>query len=120
MAKYYNKNNDVEEAFSALIQEIVSKDLKLTIEPDKKYVRRTAQEFAEGAKPVRGKSHRFDQKLVSLDPDVKQIAEILAKQQGISLTEWVRASMRKALRDGMDANRELAEPITITGDTLEL
>lgn len=114
MSKYSNKNNSVEEAFSILLSEIEKKNLKVKIEPEKKYVRRSAEEFQKGAKPVTGGSHRFQRINVSLNPDVKAVAEFLADKQGINLSEWIRAAMRKALREGMDAKWELSETVELT------
>lgn len=107
-----NKELTKSEVPARLLDDGTGKKLK-EIAPEKKYVRRTTEEFKAGAEPVRKTaSHRFIRTNISMNPEVKTAAEAFAKQQGLTLSEWVRAAMRKALRDGMDGSHELDEPVT--------
>ncbi|PHR92425.1 MAG: hypothetical protein COA69_08610 [Robiginitomaculum sp.] len=85
-----------------------------TILPEQKYVRRTTEEFAAGAKPVRGTgSHRMKRVGFQLSFELIDELQKEANAQGVSISDYYRASIRKALRDNMDVEFENKTPITI-------
>lgn len=85
-----------------------------TLEPEQKYVRRTAKEFKAGADPVVGRgSHRLVEQKLSFTPELLAAAKDAAEKAGVPLTMWARAAFRKALRDSMDVNFELETAVTI-------
>lgn len=84
------------------------------IPPEKKYIRRTAEEFAEGAQPVRSSgSHRMVNAGLLLTPDLKTASVEAAGMHGVGFADWVRAALRKALREGMNPHFELGTEIEL-------
>jgi predicted HicB family RNase H-like nuclease len=84
------------------------------LDPEKKYVRRTAEEFAAGAEPVRGYgSHRLSQFSLKTTPELHEAAKAAADQAGVTFVEWARAAFRLALRTEMDPHLELGSNFTV-------
>lgn len=113
MAKSKDKNRKLKEAADKLTGHSPKVIVK-TILPEKRYVRRTADEFKAGAEPVRESgSHRFVRQSVTLTPDLIEAAKAESAAQGVPFTVWVRAAVRKALREGLDVETELSTQIDL-------
>lgn len=75
-------------------------------------VRRTAKDFAEGAKPVEGwGSHRLVESKIRVIPEVKHMIKLLAGDGRGAETLWMRAAFRKAIREGLNVEEELSTEI---------
>ncbi len=117
--KKENENATIKDVVDIITKELPEEKLKRVIPtnlpPEEKYVRRTAEDFAAGAKPVRGSgSHRMIPHSLKLSPELSAIAKEEAERAGVSLALWIRAAMRKALREGIDVQFELEEPVEIS------
>jgi hypothetical protein len=113
MVKSTKNNNSAKEAADKLTGNS-PKVVITTIPPEKRYVRRTADEFKAGAEPVRESgSHRFVRQSVTLTPELVEASKNEAESQGVPFTVWVRAAVRKALRDGLDVETELGTEINL-------
>lgn len=109
-------NRSIMEAGFVLSEEDKEKKT-YTLAPERAYVRRTAKEFAAGAEPVTvSGSHRLKQVALTLTPDLHAAAKQAAEQADIKFVEWVRAAIRGALRNGMDARYELDTPVEIEAE----
>lgn len=88
--------------------------VKKIIGAEKGYIRRTAEEFAAGAEPVRGGgSHRMSNVGLPLTDELREATKATAEAMGVKYTNWMRAALRKALREGVDVEMELATPIEV-------
>lgn len=88
--------------------------VKRVIDAEKGYVRRTAEQFAAGAEPVRGGgSHRMTNVGLPLTYELREVTKATAEAMGVKYTNWMRAALRKALREGVDVEKELSTPIEV-------
>jgi|GEM_PF-5085554 len=77
-------------------------------------VRRTAEEFAAGAKPVKGSgSHRLVEQKIRLTPELRNAIREAAQIADCTDVMWVRAAARKALREGIDVEHELSTTVEL-------
>lgn len=84
------------------------------LEPEKKYIRRTADDFRAGAEPVRGSgSHRLSTLKVTTTGELERAVKEAADASGVKFTIWARAAFRKALREGMDIDFELNTAVEV-------
>ncbi len=81
------------------------------IPSEEKYVRRTKDEFKAGAEPVSGTSHRMTKVGAYVLPELEEAAKCDATSHGVKFAQWMRAAMRKALREGIDPEHELTSPV---------
>jgi len=88
--------------------------VKRIVDADKRYVRRTAEEFAAGAVPARGgTSHRLKSVGLKLSEDMREAIKGTALKLGVEQNEFMKAAIRQALRDGVRVRYELETPIEV-------
>lgn len=109
-----NKSVDVSDISKVAEEEFEEANIR-RIPPEEKYVRRTAEDFKAGAEPVRGSgSHRFVRPKVTITPELNEAAKAAAKSADVAYTVWIRAAIRKALRQGLDVDHELSSEIILS------
>ena len=96
------------------------KSLLIQFSPERKYVRRTAEEFRAGAEPVRagGSSHRMVRTTVHLTPEIKAGVAALSDNYGLDQMKVIRAALRYALKniDDFDPQAALDDDFEISID----
>lgn len=114
MSKSQDKENkrNLKEARDYVFGRIA--DSKISIIPaEEKYVRRSRDDFEAGAKPVVGDSVRMERISLLLSPELLAAASRVADDADTKRTYWLRAAIRKALREGVDVQYELETPIKL-------
>ena len=81
---------------------------KIRVGADTGYVRRTAEQFAAGAKPARDGSHRYTKSiLLTMTPEMEAAIKLMAERQGIPARNWLRGVAKHALANGINASEAL-------------
>jgi len=107
-------NKDTIEGAEKLIRSSMKHEIVRIIPKEERYVRRTTEEFKAGAEPVRDSgSHRMKATNVLLIPELHTAIKQAAKKNDVTLSLWLRAALRKALREGVDVQRELDTEIVL-------
>lgn len=84
------------------------------IPAEQRYVRRTAEDFANGAAlPKKGQSYRLHSVGLRITEDLSDAVTIAAANHGVGKAEFMRAALRYAIRNGIDVRHELNTPIEI-------
>lgn len=110
-SKKQNKTK-AQEARDYIISHLADKNIVI-IPAEKTHVRRTKDEFEAGATPLSQTSYRMKKIGVLATPEVIQAVDASAARSGVKQSQWMRAAIRKALREGVDVDFELETPIEV-------
>ncbi|MCJ2187894.1 hypothetical protein [Novosphingobium beihaiensis] len=91
---------------------------QITIIPaEQRYVRRTKKQFSESAAPLSDASYRMKKLGVLAIPEIIDAVGQSSAHLGVDQAQWLRAAIRKALREGLDVDYELDTPIEFSVPT---
>jgi len=111
---------DIVEKFKSSGLELDKLNGKLYLEAEKKHVRRTAEEFAAGAVPsTPGKSQRLFSLRIGIVHELNELISREAELQGVDRSDYVRAALRYALENQIDAKKVLNSRIELDASRYE-